>query len=150
MLVAAFALGLVIGALWIHPTSQPQPEPQPLAYSYIGQFAPAENLVPYWTGVCKVTTYESLPPLGGGPKTKTGHVVHPRLCAVDPAIIPLGSLVEIDSFGFFIAADIGSAVKGRHVDIFRRGGEQPGHPNYGRWFKQVRAWRIRHLDTTTK
>lgn len=43
--------------------------------------------------------------------------------AVDPRIIPLGSIVYIESDsplvgGFYVAEDIGSAIKGNRIDIF--------------------------------
>lgn len=41
-----------------------------------------------------------------------------RTVAVDPSVIPLGSLVRISGIGVFIAEDTGSAIKGRKVDIF--------------------------------
>ena len=40
-----------------------------------------------------------------------------RVIAVDPAVIPLGSLVEVDGYGTFIAADTGGAIKGHKIDI---------------------------------
>jgi len=105
-----------------------------------------EGLVLYWTGVCRITTYDSVGPLGGGPVTKSGHRVHPRLCAVDPAVIPLGSLIYIEGLGFFVAADCGGAVKGRHIDVFRVGGEDPSHPAYGEKPRRVWVWRIKKED----
>ena len=38
--------------------------------------------------------------------------------AVDPAVIPLGSHLYIDGYGYAVAADIGGAVKQRHVDLY--------------------------------
>jgi 3D (Asp-Asp-Asp) domain-containing protein len=40
-----------------------------------------------------------------------------RTIAVDPEVIPLGSLVEINGTNY-VAEDIGGAVDGNHVDIF--------------------------------
>ncbi|GAC1438130.1 MAG: hypothetical protein NVSMB51_13470 [Solirubrobacteraceae bacterium] len=49
-----------------------------------------------------------------------------RSLAVDPALIPLGSMVYIPSYvgldgasGWFVAQDTGTAIKGRHVDVYR-------------------------------
>ncbi len=41
-----------------------------------------------------------------------------RTVAVDPNVIPLGSHIFIEGIGERIAEDVGSAVKGRHIDVF--------------------------------
>lgn len=38
--------------------------------------------------------------------------------AVDPTVIPLGSLVAIEGYGIFEAQDTGSAIKGNIIDIY--------------------------------
>jgi len=38
--------------------------------------------------------------------------------AVDPRIIPLGSKLWVDGYGYAIAEDIGGAIKGSHIDLF--------------------------------
>ncbi|UIO40956.1 S-layer homology domain-containing protein [Brevibacillus brevis] len=38
--------------------------------------------------------------------------------AVDPNVIPLGKHLYIDGYGYAVAADIGGAVKQRHVDLY--------------------------------
>ncbi|GED72226.1 hypothetical protein BRE01_59280 [Brevibacillus reuszeri] len=38
--------------------------------------------------------------------------------AVDPKIIPLGSHLYIEGYGYAVAADIGGAVKDQHVDLY--------------------------------
>jgi len=40
------------------------------------------------------------------------------IVAVDPNVIPLGSLLYIEGYGYAVAADIGGAVKQHHVDVF--------------------------------
>ncbi|MCL6446026.1 MAG: 3D domain-containing protein [Alicyclobacillus sp.] len=40
-----------------------------------------------------------------------------RTIAVDPHVIPIGSLVYIEGIGWRLAEDIGGAVKGRHIDL---------------------------------
>lgn len=41
-----------------------------------------------------------------------------RVIAVDPSIIPLGTKVYVEGYGYAIAADTGSAVKGSKIDVF--------------------------------
>jgi resuscitation-promoting factor RpfB len=41
----------------------------------------------------------------------------PHLVAVDPKVIPLGSRLYIDGYGFAIAVDTGSSIKGNRIDL---------------------------------
>lgn len=51
-------------------------------------------------------------------KSYLGLPVRPGIVAVDPEIIALGSHLYIEGYGFAVAADIGSAVKGNHIDLY--------------------------------
>lgn len=41
-----------------------------------------------------------------------------KVIAVDPAVIPLGSKVHVEGFGYARAEDTGGAIKGNRIDIF--------------------------------
>ncbi|KON68769.1 peptidoglycan-binding protein [Peribacillus butanolivorans] len=41
-----------------------------------------------------------------------------KVVAVDPSVIPLGSKVYVEGYGYATAEDTGSAIKGNRVDIF--------------------------------
>lgn len=43
--------------------------------------------------------------------------VNPRVIAVDPSIIPLGTMVEVEGMGVYIAGDTGGAIRGNIIDI---------------------------------
>jgi 3D (Asp-Asp-Asp) domain-containing protein len=55
-------------------------------------------------------------------KTATGYDLRAnpgaKVIAVDPSIIPLGSHVYIEGYGYAIAADTGGAINGYKVDVF--------------------------------
>jgi uncharacterized protein YabE (DUF348 family) len=54
--------------------------------------------------------------------TATGINLHKnpniKVIAVDPKVIPLGTKVYVEGYGYAIAADTGSAVKGHKIDVF--------------------------------
>jgi len=54
--------------------------------------------------------------------TDAGVRTRPGIVAADPRLLPFGSLVRVDGLGgksrTFVVMDSGSAVKGRHLDIF--------------------------------
>jgi len=41
-----------------------------------------------------------------------------KVIAVDPSVIPLGTKVYVEGYGYAIAGDTGGAVKGKKIDVF--------------------------------
>jgi 3D (Asp-Asp-Asp) domain-containing protein len=65
--------------------------------------------------------------------------------AVDPKLIPLGSRVYIPAYrrlggGWFVAQDIGGAIRGRHVDVYRAPPDSPR--DLGRYMTHQRIFVI--------
>lgn len=54
---------------------------------------------------------------GGTGRTATGNMAGKGHAAVDPSVIPLGSILFIEDYGYAIADDIGGSINGRVVDV---------------------------------
>lgn len=54
---------------------------------------------------------------GNGTHTYRGNLLRKGLVAVDPSVIPLGSRLYIEGYGYAIADDIGGAIKGSKIDL---------------------------------
>jgi 3D (Asp-Asp-Asp) domain-containing protein/uncharacterized protein YraI len=79
--------------------------------------APGTGVAPR-SFVARITAYATGNP-GVGTRTATGTAVRWGVVAVDPAVIPLGSQLEIEGIGGrFVAEDVGGGVRGAHVDVF--------------------------------
>ncbi|MCG0277347.1 MAG: ubiquitin-like domain-containing protein [Thermanaeromonas sp.] len=53
-----------------------------------------------------------------GNRTATGTVPRLGTVAVDPQVIPLGSRLYIEGYGFGRAEDVGSSIRGERIDVF--------------------------------
>ena len=71
--------------------------------------------------------------------TRTGRDADSRGVAVDPAVIPLGSRLDIPGYGSWVRADdTGGAIKGDRIDL--RMGHREAR-EFGRQTLRVRIWR---------
>ena len=88
------------------PVSNPAPAPAPAPTSQ-GR-----------TMVMEATGYSTAQPsLSRYTANGTDLHANPRVIAVDPSVIPLGSTVTVEGYGTYIAADTGGAIKGNRIDI---------------------------------
>lgn len=51
-------------------------------------------------------------------KTALGVPVRKGVVAVDPTVIPLGTKLHVPGYGRGLAADVGTAIKGRIIDLW--------------------------------
>lgn len=66
-----------------------------------------------------VTAYtKNDPGMNGRGITFTGTLARPGVAAVDPEVIPLGSVIYVPGYGYARAEDTGGAIKGRKVDLY--------------------------------
>ena len=56
--------------------------------------------------------------------------------AVDPTVIPMGSKVYVDGYGYAVAADTGTAIKGNKIDV------------YFNSYKESCDWGLKQVDVT--
>ncbi len=59
-----------------------------------------------------------------------------KVIAVDPNVIPLGSKVHVEGYGYATAADIGSAIKGNKIDVHVQSEEEATN------------WGVKSVDVT--
>lgn len=68
--------------------------------------------------VKKVMTMEATAYTHTGNPTATGIYPYEGIIAVDPKVIPLGSKLYVEGYGYCEAQDTGGAIKGDRIDIF--------------------------------
>lgn len=72
--------------------------------------------------LCRKCTGKT-PSSAGYGHTATGLVIVPgrdmKVISVDPNVIPLGSEVYVEGYGYAIAADTGGVIKGNRIDVYK-------------------------------
>lgn len=88
-----------------------------LELTYLGEF----EYTGYDTCVACCGQYAKNRPVVNGKEivyTASGEIASNMTVAVDPNVIPLGSILYLEGYGVRIAQDTGSAVKGNVIDIY--------------------------------
>jgi 3D (Asp-Asp-Asp) domain-containing protein len=67
-------------------------------------------------------------------RTASGLPVGKGVVAVDPKVIPLGTRMWVPGYGMGIAADVGTAIKGRLIDVW-----MPSAAEARRWGRRTVA-----------
>lgn len=87
--------------------------------------------------VLEATGYSPHPSENGGYTITTrGTPLGRGIAAVDPRLIPLGSKLWIEGYGYALADDVGSAIKGKRIDLCHATLDEGNA--YGR--KKVKVW----------
>ncbi|HBV86603.1 MAG TPA: hypothetical protein DEF42_08100 [Desulfosporosinus sp.] len=68
--------------------------------------------------ISKTLTVEATAYTYTGNNTATGVKPREGLIAVDPRVIPMGSKVYVEGYGYAIAADTGGSIRGNRIDVF--------------------------------
>ena len=63
------------------------------------------------------TAYSAFGSGGGYGKTASGMTAGHGVAAVDPSVIPLGTKLYVEGYGYAVAADTGGAIKGNKIDL---------------------------------
>ena len=63
------------------------------------------------------TAYSAFKKGGGYGTTASGRQARYGVVAVDPKVIPLGTNLYVEGYGYAVAADTGGAIKGNKIDL---------------------------------
>jgi len=136
-----FIVLLVITIILLNPAPAEAPE---IKEAIITISEPTRVCRPYYTLIMEATAYTHAAPGGDINGTGDGYtatMTRPRrgVVAVDPAVIPLGTVLYIEGYGWARAEDVGGMIKGCRVDVFMETREEA--LNWGRKWVEVRVYR---------
>jgi 3D (Asp-Asp-Asp) domain-containing protein len=130
LLVGVIAL-LLVGQIPKDKQPAASPSPSPSIAAPSPSPTPAPTPIIQQTVVEQVTVIDKRVDLGEftltfytptdcpGKYTASGAPVYAGVSvAVDPSVIPLGTYIYIEGYGYRVAQDTGSGVKGKHIDIY--------------------------------
>ena len=96
-----------------------QPAEPPAKKVEVRRYELASRHLKFRELILEITAYTAHDPgMDGRGITFTGLPVDKGVLAVDPEIIPLGSIVWIPGVGYVVALDTGGAIKGYRADLY--------------------------------
>lgn len=105
-------------------TNEASAAPQEEAVTIAGTGADEDNnsQEPAGKTLTVTATAYTIESAGGSGVTATGYNLNQnpnaKIIAVDPSVIPLGSKVYVEGYGYATAADTGGAIKGNKIDVY--------------------------------
>lgn len=121
LIISSLAIAVYIISILTAPAAEPAPAQTRETVVYI---VPENKPLPianrslrYEALEVTVTAYSPEDP-GVDDTTYTGLPVDIGVVAVDPSVIPLGSVVYVPGYGYAVALDRGGAIKGHRVDVY--------------------------------
>jgi len=70
--------------------------------------------------------------------TATGTRAKPGTIAADTSIYPFGTIMYVPGYGYGRVEDVGSAIKGQHIDLYFNSHQQA--LNWGKRNRKVKVW----------
>ena len=114
-LVVALALALTISIAEAEAPERPRWEPVPPPRSAAPAGVEERDIIDIV--LFEATGYSHACGNGDG-VTATGTVPRPGVISVDPKVIPLGTLLYVEGYGYGRAEDTGGVIKGDKLDLF--------------------------------
>lgn len=101
-------------------------QPQPMVVAYGPNYSVSRGSLPGGAVRAKfnpekgsrVLTAVSTAYTHTGHRTATGIYPYEGVVSVDPRVIPLGTRLYVENYGYAVAADTGGSIKGNRVDVF--------------------------------
>ncbi len=103
--------GVEVGRQLLDTWIEVQPQPRVVAYGSSAYPAVAARAGDTLKVVATAYTHT-------GNRTATGIWPHRGIVAVDPRVIPLGTRLYVEGYGYAVAQDTGGLIKGNRIDIF--------------------------------
>jgi 3D (Asp-Asp-Asp) domain-containing protein len=124
--------GKAVKSLLVKDTVLRPPQSRLIAYGTVTSISRGGRTIRFRDSMEAVATAYSY---RNGSYTCTGQRARFGVVAVDPSVIPLGTRLYIDGYGYATAGDIGSAIKGNRVDVFFE--SEGDADNWGRRYTKV-------------
>lgn len=120
LIISSLAIAVYIISTLTAPTGEPAPAQTRETVVYVvtnNELPLVSRSLRYEALEVTVTAYSPEDP-GVDDTTYTGLPVDIGVVAVDPSVIPLGSVVYVPGYGYAVALDRGGAIKGHRVDVY--------------------------------